>query len=507
MTYLENSADKTLTAHVHTTALIALSAEHVRIEVRVTPGTAGFRLIAELSETAQRETRTRVISALVSVGIDVARYDIAIELKSRHSLLSNPGTLDLPIAVAVLAALGKVPAASLGHTAIIGELSMSGDIRPIRGALAHVLGAKSLGLPSALIPEANGAEAGAASGITVHVAPSLREVILYLQGELSLLTVNSNPPPPQELDDGTTRFDFSDILGKHAARRALEIAAAGNHNILLVGPPGSGATMLARRLTTILPALTVEEATLVTMIHSVAGLLPANAPLTRQRPFRAPHHTISQGGLVGAASPHGFRPGELSLAHFGVLFLDELTEFPHATLDAIPGILERGDVELYHKATWGRFPARPLVVGSVTTGGRPPRSKSNESTPSFIEMTAKTFDLRIPLELPSTAIHSSDVSGESSAAVRERVTAARLERSSRPSGRFNSLCASLDDQSARLVSEATARRKLTGTDYAKILRVARTIADLDGSDVIRSDHAAEAIGVTNVSFVEPRGES
>jgi magnesium chelatase family protein len=500
----------TSTARVWSTTLIGFAAERIRIDVRVVPGAASFNLNGPLSETSQREIGVRVLSALNTIGADVLpRHDrrgVEVSLTSASGVIA-PATADLPIAVAVLAALGKVPASALDDVTIVGELSLNGAIRPIRGALAHVLGAKELGFQSVILPESNGMEAGAASGISVHVAASLRDIIAHLRGEATLTKANSNPPPAHN-PGADTRFDFSDVIGLHGAKRVLEIAAAGAHNTVILGPPSSGKTMLARRAATILPPLTDEEAVAVTMIHSIAGLLPENAPIRYTRPFRAPHHTVSDQGLTGAASTSGFRPGELSLAHFGVLFLDDLLEFRRSALDTLPTILERGDVTMYANRgiARGSFPAAPLVIAAASEC---PRSCTADCKCEpvrvdayrirFVQATSRTFDLRIRLSPAHSIPQDSDDKPESSATIRERVIGARMVRAGRPNGCFNSIAASLDTESAKLLSEATARLKLTGADYSKMVRVARTIADLDGSTMIRSRHAAEAASVTNVS--------
>jgi len=484
-------------AVVCTTTLIGLEADHVRVEVSLSQGARGLRFVGPLSEMAERETRVRILAALASVGIARVERTVVINIVGKSGLV-NPATADLAIALAVLGALGDVPEAALDNVVVLGELSLSGDLRPIRGALAHVLGAKAFGHSRAILPFANGLEASGASGITVHLATTLREIVAYLNGEHDLPIASTSVPPPDA--EESLRFDFADIRGLGPARRALEIAAAGNHNLLLVGPVGSGKTMLARRLTTILPPLTKEEAITVTMIHSVAGLLPANARIASSRPFRAPHHTVSDVGLLGGGTP--IRPGELSLAHQGVLYLDDIQEFRKSTLDALPAILERGDVQLSRGGVRGTFPAQPLIVASALLCQRGHYvERTCDCTPERLTayrarlaaLTLRMFDLR------ATVMGVGGPDPESSATIRQRVLTARAARAERASGRFDTVSASLDAPSAKLIADAAARLVLSGAEYSKILRVARTIADLDGSVPITSVHMDEAIATSIVS--------
>jgi len=489
-------------AVAHTTTLIGLDAVSVQIEVNVSRGPTRFT-IAMTDEAVERETRIRVSAALARLGISLLDRDVSVRFAGPTQ--SHAGSTDLGVAVAVLGALGAIRPASLQNIIILGELSLSGDVRPIRGALAHVLGARTLGYERAIVPASNGNEAGAAAGMTVHLATNLGAVAAHLNGETKLSLAAAGDPADESARP--PRFDLSDVRGLGPACRALEIAAAGNHNLLLIGPVGSGKTMLARRLTTILPPLTEEEAITITMIHSVAGLLPADARIVHSRPFRAPHHTVSETGLIGGGKP--MRPGELSLAHHGVLYLDELPEFRRSTLDTLPAILERGDVVLRRSGgLQGKFPAQPLIVASAEPcpSGNHRQVASCDCTRERLmahrtrlaALTLRTFDLRISLD----GIGADGPVAESSAVVRERVTTARAARTERASGRFNTVSASLDAPSAKLVADAAAQLKLSGAEYSRALRVARTIADLDGSVPITSAHMDEALSMSISTFAQ-----
>lgn len=491
--------------------LMGLDAHLVRVEVEAARGVPSFELVG-LAEAAVRESRVRVKSALAQVGIDISEYRVVVNLAPADLKKTGSG-FDLAIAAATLAALKAVPASGIEGALFIGELSLTGRIHALRGVLPQLLGARARGVGRAIVPRSNEGEAGVVEGIDVRTAATLAELLRALRGEIELPRAIATPlsNAPTYLDD------LTDVRGQPSARRALEIAAAGGHNLLMIGPPGAGKTMLARRLPGILPPLSSTEALEVTAIHSVAGLLSSSPRgISRVRPFRAPHHTVSEVGLVGGGGDS--RPGEVSLAHHGVLFLDELAEFRRGALEALRQPLEDAFVSISRARSKATYPARPIVVCAMNPcacGYLGDRSGRCSCSPDRIRTyrarlsgpLLDRIDVHVSLPPVNVASLHGGPAGESSAIVRARVEAARDRQIHR--GKKGETHATLNaalhtrdvervavlcNAGAALLATAVSQLGFSARAYGKVLRVARTIADLDGADRITPAHVAEAIG-------------
>ena len=490
---------------VHTLGITGIRGSTVTAECFISSGLPGFDIVG-LPDAAVKEARERVRAAAKNSGLTFPVSRITVNLAPAN--LKKTGThYDLPILIAILAAAGAVrrPRATC---AFLGEVSLDGRLRPVSGVLPMALAAKREGIRTLFVPAENAAEATLARGPAVIPVTNLRELAAGLNGE----TVLPEAPPWVPQTNTRQEPDFRDVLGQENVKRALEVAAAGSHNVLLIGPPGSGKSMLSKRLPSILPDMAWEESLEVSQIYSVMGLLTQEEPLVSRRPFRSPHHTISNAGLAGGGSNP--RPGEISMAHKGVLFLDELPEFRKDTLDLMRQPLEDGQVTISRVSGAVTYPAEFMLVCAMNPckcgwyGDPSGRCRCSErDVENYRSRISGPLLDRIDIVVEVPAVHFEDlrtrVEAEPSVSVRQRVNAARQVQVERfgSGGMCNArmgpeemrrYCA-LSEESAALMKNAFEAMGLTARSYDRILKVARTVADLDGSEEIQPQHIAEAI--------------
>lgn len=492
---------------VNSMGLMGLRAYPVQAEVDLSQSMPAFEIVG-LPGAAVKESRDRVRSAIRNCGMAFPLGKIIVNL-SPADVRKDGALYDLPIFMGILTAAGMLEA-DLSDSAFLGELSLSGEVRRVNGVLPLVLQAKEMGLRNVFIPEGNAAEGAVVKGINVYPLAHVQQLLdHYFKGQ-PLETAKPIPTEPAAADNF---LDFADVKGQSGAKRALEVAAAGGHNLLMIGSPGAGKSMLAKRIPSILPEMTFEESIETTKIHSVAGLLSEQASLITQRPFRAPHHTISPAGLSGGGTVP--RPGEISLAHNGVLFLDELPEFSRDAMEVLRQPIEDGQVTISRVSGSLTYPCSMMVVAAMNPCpcgyyGHPVRecTCSQNAVGRYLSKVSGPLLDRLDLHIEVAPVEYehlvSTQKEESSSSIRQRVNAARHLQQQRyqglgfscnanlPAPAVNRFCP-MDDGATALLSRAFDTMGLSARAYDRILKVSRTIADLDGAEVISRRHIAEAV--------------
>ena len=502
-------------ASVSSMGLTGIEGYPVTVEAFTAEGMPMFELVG-LPDAAVKESRERVRAAMAGCGLSFPVARMTINLSPADVRKEGPA-YDLPIALAIMASCGMIEREALGGVAAVGELSLSGGVISVRGALSMAIAARTHGIRQIMLPAANAREAACIEGLEVLPVESLREAIDHLRGRKRIEPMKREPFE-RLVRERAIRSDFADVRGQKSAKRALEIAAAGGHNVLMIGPPGSGKTMMARCLPGILPDMTLEESLEVTRIHSAAGALAADSGLLLDRPFRAPHHTASAVSLVGGGTKA--RPGEISLAHHGVLFLDELPEYNHQALEAMRQPLEDGFVSVVRIHAQAKYPARAMLVAAMNPcpcGNYGSKTQSCRCKPAEIarylgRISGPLLD-RIDLQLEVSAVPVKEITTaqaeEPSSVIRARVQAARERQQQRYRGseaacnaeltakQVNEYCR-LDGECQALIERACEKYHLSMRAVSRIMKVSRTIADLAGEEAIGKKHVLEALGYRNL---------